>query len=87
MCYSEIRKFEKEELVELGWNEIVEAGPSYEELMDQFFSYQWEIYNELYQMVEDAGGELTMGHYTSLLLEELRDGPYWECLGLELIQV
>ena len=84
MCHFHSNKFSKEELAELGWKEIQDHPPTYEELERQYFNYQFLTYRELYSLVEDARGVLVMTHYTNFLLEELRDGPYWDSLGLEL---
>ena len=85
MCYCESNRFDSEELASLGWNEIVESPPPYEELANQHFNYQYLTYKELYHLVEDAGGELVMTHYTHFLLDELHEGPYWGNLGLYLV--
>ena len=84
MCHCKSNRFEKEDLAELGWQEINEPPPTYEELELQYLNYQYFTHKELLMIVEDAGGEIVMTHYTMFLLEELRDGPYWENLGLEL---
>ena len=84
MCFAESKRFDKEELSEMGWNEPAEPLPTEEELANQYFNYQWFTYKELFSMVEDAGGVLTLNHYTNFLLEELIDGPHWDNLGLEL---
>lgn len=54
MCYCESNIFDREELASLGWNEIVEAPPTYEQLANQYFNYQWLTYTELFQLVEDG---------------------------------
>ena len=84
MCHCNSAKFDKEDLAELGWQEVQEPPPTYEELETQYFNYQYLTHRELVMLVEDAGGVLTLDHYTNFLLEELRDGPFWDSLGLEL---
>ena len=54
-------------------------------MIDQYMTYQWEIYNELFGLVEEVGGELVMCHYTRILLDKLCLGPYWDRLGLDFI--
>ena len=77
--------FNREELSELGWGEIEEAGPTEEELIDFYYEYQYSVFTELYGLLEEAGGELVMGHYERFLLDKLYLGLYWDCLGLVLI--
>ena len=84
MCHCNSARFDKEDLAELGWQEVHEPPPTYEELELQYLNYQYFTHKELVMIVEDAGGVITLTHYTRFLLEELRDGPYWENLGLEL---
>ena len=64
MCHCNSVKFDKEELAELGWQEVQEPPPSYEELERQYLNYQYLTYKELFMLVEDAGGVLIMTHYT-----------------------
>ena len=71
MCFPKNTKWDKEELENLGWGETIEEGPSKNELIDQYINYQWETYNELYGLVEKAGGGLVMCHFTCFLLDEL----------------
>ena len=44
MCFARSQAFNKEELSALGWGEIEEAGPSEEELIDQYYEYKYSVY-------------------------------------------
>ena len=92
MCFKQIKDIE-ENLHELeADNNEDQTYSSDEEETDvdpAYLVYLHETYHELYNFVEDAGGELTLHVYTRFLLDELYIGryisPYWFNHGLDLI--
>ena len=54
-----------------------------------YLAYLEDTYLELYNYVDEAGGELVLNVYTRCLLDELYIGrnvsPFWHNLGLDLI--
>ena len=51
---------------------------TYEEEMEEYYNKQWSLYQELWNMVQQAGGEVPITMYTRFLLDELQGGPYWK---------
>ena len=89
MCFAHSQRTSVEELEDLGWRDLHDPQPmyTYEEIMTMFYENQWEIYQELHERIDQAGGELTLTHYTRFLLEELEDGLYWDELGFKLVSL
>ena len=88
MCFVQSQCTSKEELQELHWKDLSvnddHVDLTYEELMILFYEYQWELYTELHDHVEAAGGELTIDHYTKLKSWRMaHTGMYWawRCSG------
>ena len=54
-----------------------------------YLHYLHATYHELFNLVEEAGGELTLNNYSRFLLDELYIGrfvsPYYFNLGLDMI--
>ena len=54
-----------------------------------YLHYLHATYQELFALVEEAGGELTLNNYSRFLLDELYIGrfvsPYYFNLGLDMI--
>ena len=64
-------------------------GESEDHVDPAYLEYLEATYQELFAMVDAAGGELTMTIYSRFLLDELYIGrnvsPYYYNLGLEMI--
>ena len=70
MCYA----YDEWELVGEDYDEPL----TFEEEMEDYYNEQWSLYQELWNKVQQAGGEVPITTYIRFLLDKLQDGPYWE---------
>ena len=92
MCYKQTQTIEdglhelEAENVE---NEIYSSDEEENEVDPAYLHYLHETYHELFNLVEEAGGELTLTIYSRFLLDELYIGrfvsPFYFNLGLDMI--
>ena len=60
------------------WLEREEPELTIEQQMVQYYDDQWYCYKELWDLVQQNGGEILIDGYMEFLLDQLQDGPYWE---------